>query len=184
MISNEIIEKAKALNTEAAELNEKRKQAEWAKKKAEEDLNKALAEYNAKYGTNLGVADIEKAYAAEEKKVQEQIAKVEAEIEAVKNGATEVVEVCTPEVKQATEAEVSNDAVNKIVEQEEHVTHVTSDVNKQHVNAVVNGAVQAVQDEHDEHDEQSPPASQDLQSDGDDSSSSDGFDFDFSKYLN
>jgi hypothetical protein len=93
MISTEIIEKAKALNTEAAELNEKRKQAEWAKKKAEEDLNKALAEYNAKYGTNLGVADIEKAYAAEEKKVQEQIAKVEAEIEAVKNGATEVVEV-------------------------------------------------------------------------------------------
>ena len=178
MISNEIIEKAKALNTEAAELNEKRKQAEWAKKKAEEDLNKALAEYNAKYGTNLGVADIEKAYAAEEKKVQEQIAKVEAEIEAVKNGATEVVEVCTPEVKQATEAEVSNDAVNKIVEQEEPVT---SAVNEQPVNAVVNGAVQ---DEHDEHDEQSPPASQDLQSDGDDSSSSDGFDFDFSKYLN
>ena len=35
MISTEIIEKAKALNTEAAELNEKRKQAEWAKKKAE-----------------------------------------------------------------------------------------------------------------------------------------------------
>ena len=178
MISNEIIEKAKALNTEAAELNEKRKQAEWAKKKAEEDLNKALAEYNAKYGTNLGVADIEKAYAAEEKKVQEQIAKVEAEIEAVKNGATEVVEVCTPEVKQATEAEVSNDVVNKIVEQEEPVT---SAVNEQPVNAVVNGAVQ---DEHDEHDEQSPPASQDLQSDGDDSSSSDRFDFDFSKYLN
>ena len=181
MISNEIIEKAKALNTEAAELNEKRKQAEWAKKKAEEDLNKALAEYNAKYGTNLGVADIEKAYAAEEKKVQEQIAKVEAEIEAVKNGATEVVEVCTPEVKQATEAEVSNDVVNKIVEQEEPVT---SAVNEQPVNAVVNGAVQDEHDEHDEHDEQSPPASQDLQSDGDDSSSSDGFDFDFSKYLN
>ena len=181
MISNEIIEKAKALNTEAAELNEKRKQAEWAKKKAEEDLNRALAEYNAKYGTNLGVADIEKAYAAEEKRVQEQIAKVEAEIEAVKNGATEVVEVRTPEVKQATEAEVSNDAVNKIVEQEEHVTHVTSDVNEQPVNVVVNGAVQAVQDEHDE---QSPQASQDSQSDGDDSSSSDGFDFDFSKYLN
>ena len=93
MISVEILEKAKSLNKEAAELNEKRKQAEWAKKKAEEDLNKALAEYNAKYGVNLGVADIEKAYVAEEKRVQEQIAKVEAEIEAVKNGATEVIEV-------------------------------------------------------------------------------------------
>ena len=118
MISTEIIEKAKALNTEAAELNEKRKQAEWAKKKAEEDLNKALAEYNAKYGTNLGVADIEKAYAAEEKKVQEQIAKVEAEIEAVKNGATEVVEVPKP-AKVVETVNTETTATEAFVEPEE-----------------------------------------------------------------
>ena len=167
MISTEIIEKAKALNTEAAELNEKRKQAEWAKKKAEEDLNKALAEYNAKYGTNLGVADIEKAYAAEEKKVQEQIAKVEAEIEAVKNGATEVVEVPKP-AKVVETVNTENIATETFVEPEENEA-VAEPVAKSAVveTPVAESSEQNTKTE-DEHAEDT----------------NDALDFDFSKYLN
>lgn len=167
MISTEIIEKAKALNTEAAELNEKRKQAEWAKKKAEEDLNKALAEYNTKYGTNLGVADIEKAYAAEEKKVQEQIAKVEAEIEAVKNGATEVVEVPKP-AKVVETVNTETTATEAFVEPEEKEA-VAEPVAKSAVveTPVVESSEQNTKTE-DEHAEDT----------------TDALDFDFSKYLN
>ena len=167
MISTEIIEKAKALNTEAAELNEKRKQAEWAKKKAEEDLNKALAEYNAKYGTNLGVADIEKAYAAEEKKVQEQIAKVEAEIEAVKNGATEVVEVPKP-AKVVETVNTENIATETFVEPEENEA-VAEPVAK---SAVVETPVV-------ESSEQNTKTEDEPAED-----TTDALDFDFSKYLN
>lgn len=169
MISTEIIEKAKALNTEAAELNEKRKQAEWAKKKAEEDLNKALAEYNAKYGTNLGVADIEKAYAAEEKKVQEQIAKVEAEIEAVKNGATEVVEVPKP-AKVVETVNTETTATEAFVEPEEkgNVTETpVAEAVAESVTPVAESSEQNTKTE-DEHAEDT----------------TDALDFDFSKYLN
>ena len=177
MISTEIIEKAKALNTEAAELNEKRKQAEWAKKKAEEDLNKALAEYNAKYGTNLGVADIEKAYAAEEKKVQEQIAKVEAEIEAVKNGATEVVEVPKP-AKVVETVNTENTATETFVEPEEKEavkeTPVAEPVAK---SAVVETPV--VETPVAESSEQTTKTEDEPAED-----TTDALDFDFSKYLN
>lgn len=169
MISTEIIEKAKALNTEAAELNEKRKQAEWAKKKAEEDLNKALAEYNTKYGTNLGVADIEKAYAAEEKKVQEQIAKVEAEIEAVKNGATEVIEVPKP-AKVVETVNTETTATEAFVEPEEkgNVTETpVAEAVAESVTPVAESSEQNTKTE-DEHAEDT----------------TDALDFDFSKYLN
>lgn len=169
MISTEIIEKAKALNTEAAELNEKRKQAEWAKKKAEEDLNKALAEYNAKYGTNLGVADIEKAYTAEEKKVQEQIAKVEAEIEAVKNGATEVVEVPKP-AKVVETVNTETTATEAFVEPEEKEAVKETPVAEavaESVTPVAESSEQNTKTE-DEHAEDT----------------TDALDFDFSKYLN
>ena len=173
MISTEIIEKAKALNTEAAELNEKRKQAEWAKKKAEEDLNKALAEYNAKYGTNLGVADIEKAYAAEEKKVQEQIAKVEAEIEAVKNGATEVVEVPKP-AKVVETVNTETTATEAFVEPEEKGNVTETPVAK---SAVVETPV--VETPVAESSEQNTKTEDEPAED-----TTDALDFDFSKYLN
>ena len=172
MISTEIIEKAKALNTEAAELNEKRKQAEWAKKKAEEDLNKELAEYNAKYGTNLGVADIEKAYAAAEKKVQEQIAKVEAEIEAVKNGATEVVEVPKP-AKVVETVNTETTATEAFVEPEENEA-VAEPVAK---SAVVETPV--VETPVAESSEQNTKTEDEPAED-----TTDALDFDFSKYLN
>ena len=172
MISTEIIEKAKALNTEAAELNEKRKQAEWAKKKAEEDLNKALAEYNAKYGTNLGVADIEKAYAAEEKKVQEQIAKVEAEIEAVKNGATEVVEVPKP-AKVVETVNTETTATEAFVEPEEKGNVTETPV----AEAVTETPV--VETPVAESSEQTTKTEDEPAED-----TTDALDFDFSKYLN
>lgn len=127
MISNDIIEKAKALNTEAAELNEKRKQAEWAKKKAEEDLNKALIEYNRKYNTNIGVADIEKEYAAIEMKVKAQIAKVESEIEAVKNGATEVIEIKKTEIEKEEPVETENTVAFEVAESSESENRVKND---------------------------------------------------------
>lgn len=169
MISTEIIEKAKALNTEAAELNEKRKQAEWAKKKAEEDLNKALAEYNAKYGTNLGVADIENAYAAEEKKVQEQIAKVEAEIEAVKNGATEVVEVPKP-AKVVETVNTETTATEAFVEPEEK-----EDVTETPVAEAVAESVTPVAESSEQNTKTEDEHAEDT---------NDALDFDFSKYLN
>lgn len=127
MISNDIIEKAKALNTEAAELNEKRKQAEWAKKKAEEDLNKALIEYNRKYNTKIGVADIEKEYAAIEMKVKAQIAKVESEIEAVKNGATEVIEIKKTEIEKEEPVETENTVAFEVAESSESENRVKND---------------------------------------------------------
>lgn len=174
MISTEIIEKAKALNTEAAELNEKRKQAEWAKKKAEEDLNKALAEYNAKYGTNLGVADIEKAYAAEEKKVQEQIAKVEAEIEAVKNGATEVVEVPKP-AKVVETVNTETTATEAFVEPEEKGNVTETPVAEPVAKSAVAEPVTPVAESSEQNTKTEDEPAEDT---------TDALDFDFSKYLN
>lgn len=84
----EIIEKVKALNAKATNLNKKREKALWERNKAKEELAKAIADYKEKYGVELTEEKIAEEYNTVLADITAKAEKLEKDIQTIENGGS------------------------------------------------------------------------------------------------